>query len=152
MERCVRAVHLTLRQDGDLPNDGASVWRVRVAALPAAWGLRARAQYRDLISARALLFYVRAMRLSVHPIRKSEAVRAAVERLRAAPSARVTGRGLDAGVRDEARALAVAVARPAAAAAATPPVPTLVLASGDPAAAPVFAPAVRRKRVRSEVN
>lgn len=150
LERSVRAVHLALQAGGDVAGDGASVWRARVAALPAAWGLRVRAQYRDLISARALLRYIRTMRLSVHPLRKREDVRAAVDSLRAGARGG-GGSGLDAEVRTAVRALGAECARPVAPLPASAPV--LALAPGDPAAAaPVFAPAVRRKRPRSEVD
>lgn len=149
LERSVRAVHLALQAGGDVAGDGASVWRVRVADLPVAWGLRVRAQYRDLISARALLRYVRTMRLSVHPLRKREDARVAVDSLRAGARSG-GGSGLDAEVRTTVRALGAECARPVAPAPA--PAPVLALAPGDPAAPRVFAPAVRHKRPRSEVD
>jgi len=70
-----------LRGAGDVPLGGDAVWVARSAQLPPEWRVSARAQRRTLITAAALLVYIRA-RMRPDRTALDAAVRAAVDALR----------------------------------------------------------------------
>lgn len=113
------AILCALRGAGDVPLGGDAVWDARVAQLPAEWRVSARAQRRTLITAAALLVYIRVRLRDAprHPIQDA-AVRDAVRSLRGYYGSGDSDRG-DGAATTAAEAVAVA----AAASAATSPLP-----------------------------
>lgn len=113
------AILCALRGAGDVPLGGDAVWDARVAQLPAEWRVSARAQRRTLITAEALLVYIRVRLRDAprHPIQDA-AVRDAVHALRGYYGSGDSDRG-DGAATTAAEAVAVA----AAASAATSPLP-----------------------------